>query len=55
VNSRIGAAGAVDARFAGKQLCQCYLDLFLHSRTDLLPLPALVGRAVVGDAEFEFL
>ena len=39
---------------ARKHFAERRLDFFLHARADLLHLPALVGRAVVGDDEFEF-
>ena len=54
VNARVRAAGTVQARGAGEKFCQRGFDFFLHAQTDLLQLPALVGRAIVGDGEFEF-
>jgi hypothetical protein len=55
VDAGVRAAGAVQARRARKIPRQHVLDFFLHACADLLHLPALVGRAVVGDDELELL
>ena len=54
VDAGVRAAGTVDAFHARKHFAERRLDFFLHARADLLHLPALVSRAVVGDDEFEF-
>ena len=54
MDAGVGAAGTVNSRSAGKQLRQRLFDFLLHAKTDLLHLPAGVGRAVVGDGELEF-
>ena len=54
VDAGVRAAGTVDALHARKHFTERRLDFFLHARADLLHLPALVSRAVVGDDEFEF-
>src|SRR5579862_3356868 len=51
MNTRIGAAGTMNARPAGKQLSQRFLQDLLDSQADGLDLPALVGRPVVGDTQ----
>ena len=54
MHTGVRAAGPVHARPAGKEFGQGFLDLLLHAQADLLHLPALVVRAVVGDGQFEF-
>ena len=54
VHAGVGAAGAVEAGLAGEIAGEHGFDFFLHANADLLHLPALVSRAVVGDGEFEF-
>ena len=53
VDARVRAAGTVDALHARKHFTERRLNFFLHAQADLLHLPALVGRAVVGDDKFE--
>ena len=54
VNARIRAAGTVQARLAREEAADGFFNFFLHARADLLHLPALIRRTVVGDDEFEF-
>src|SRR5450432_3154643 len=54
VNTRVRAAGTMDALHTGEHLAERRLDFFLHAGTNFLHLPALISRAVVRDDEFEF-
>lgn len=55
MHAGIRTAGAMEPGLAGKIAGEDFLDLLLHAGANLLELPALVGGAVVGDDEFEFL
>ena len=55
MHAGVRAAGAVESWLAGEIAGEDFLDFLLHAGADFLDLPALVGGAVVGDDEFEFL
>lgn len=54
MNAGVGSAGAVDPGAGGKEFGERSFDFLLHPSANLLDLPTLVVRAVVGDGQFEF-
>ena len=51
MNARIGAPCTVDANARGAEISQCFFQAVLHGLARALALPALVGLAVVADAQ----
>ena len=53
VDARVRATGTMQSWPRGKQSRQRCFDDFLDAGADLLPLPTVVGRAVVSDDELQ--
>lgn len=54
MNTRIRAAGTVNAFDGRKNFHQRFFNLLLNAQADFLNLPARIIRSVVSDSEFEF-